>query len=58
MLGAKYLDLAVPVVGAERAQATLEMLWRLDELAEVTGLCDALAGEPRGNSVETGRQWA
>jgi len=43
-LGAKYLDLAVPVLGAERAQATLEMLWRLDELAEVTGLCDALAG--------------
>ena len=41
-LGAKYLDLAVPVLGAERAQATLEMLWRLDELAEVTGLCDAL----------------
>jgi 2-methylcitrate dehydratase PrpD len=43
-LGAKYLDLAAPVLGAERAQATLEMLWRLDELAEVTGLCDALAG--------------
>ncbi len=42
--GAKYLDLAVPVLGAARAQATLEMLWRLDELAEVTELCDALAG--------------
>ncbi len=57
-LGAKYLDLAVPVLGAERAQATLEMLWRLDELAEVTELCDALAGEPRGNTVETRPQWA
>ena len=43
-LGAKYLDLAVPVLGAGRAQATLDMLWRLDQLAEVTGLCDALAG--------------
>ncbi len=43
-LGAKYLDLAAPVLGAARAQATLDMLWRLDELAEVTGLCDALAG--------------
>jgi 2-methylcitrate dehydratase PrpD len=43
-LGAKYLDLAAPVLGAARARATLEMLWRLDELAEITGLCDALAG--------------
>ncbi len=38
------LDLAVPVLGAERAQVTLEWLWRLDKLAEVTELCDALAG--------------
>ena len=43
-LGAKYLDLAVPVLGAARAQATLDMLWRLDQLAEITELCDALAG--------------
>ncbi|MCH9000122.1 MAG: MmgE/PrpD family protein, partial [Proteobacteria bacterium] len=43
-LGAKYLDLAGPVLGAARAQATLDMLWRLDDLAEMTELCDALAG--------------
>ncbi len=43
-LGAKYLDLAVPVLGAARAQATLDMLWRLDQLAQITELCDALAG--------------
>jgi 2-methylcitrate dehydratase PrpD len=42
-LGAKYLDLAGPVLGAERAQETLDMLWRLDELATVEALCDALA---------------
>jgi 2-methylcitrate dehydratase PrpD len=43
-LGAKYLDLTGPVLGAERAQATLAMLWRLDELADVTELCEALRG--------------
>ena len=46
-LGVKYLDLAGPVLGAERARATLDMLWRLDELESVTGLCDALAGGPQ-----------
>ncbi len=43
-LGAKYLDLAGPVLGARRAQETLAMLWRLDELADVRELCEALAG--------------
>jgi hypothetical protein len=52
-LGAKYLDLAVPVLGAERAQVTHEWLWRLDELAEVIELCDSLAGELPGNTDGT-----
>ncbi len=43
-LGDKYLGLAGPVLGAERARATLALLWRLDELDTLTGLCDALAG--------------
>ncbi len=43
-LGAKYLGLATPVLGAVRARETLAMLWRLDEADGVTGLCDALAG--------------
>ncbi len=43
-LGDKYLDLAGPVLGAERARETLAELWRLDELETVAGLCDALAG--------------
>ena len=43
-LGAKYLGLAAPVLGAARARETLAMLWRLDETDSVTGLCDALAG--------------
>jgi len=43
-LGDKYLGLAGPVLGAERARATLALLWRLDELDTLAGLCDALAG--------------
>jgi 2-methylcitrate dehydratase PrpD len=43
-LGDKYLGLAGPVLGAERARETLALLWRLDELESVAGLCDALAG--------------
>ncbi len=43
-LGDKYLGLAGPVLGAARARATLTLLWRLDELDTLAGLCDALAG--------------
>ena len=43
-LGDKYLGLAGPVLGAARARETLALLWRLDELDTLAGLCDALAG--------------
>ncbi len=43
-LGDKYLGLAGPVLGEARARKTLALLWRLDELDTVAGLCDALAG--------------
>ena len=43
-LGEKYLGLAGPVLGADRARETLALLWRLDELDSVAGLCDALVG--------------
>ena len=43
-LSAKYRDIAGAVIGAEQAQETLAMLWRLDELGSVRGLADALAG--------------
>ena len=43
-LGAKYLDLVGGVLGPERAEETLALLWRLEELASVTALGDALSG--------------
>jgi 2-methylcitrate dehydratase PrpD len=43
-LGEKYLGLAGPVLGAERARETLDLLWRLDEQDSVVPLCHALAG--------------
>ncbi len=43
-LGDKYLGLAGPVLGVARARETLALLWRLDELDTLAGLCDALAG--------------
>jgi 2-methylcitrate dehydratase PrpD len=43
-LGEKYLGLAGPVLGAERARETLALLWRLDQQDSVVPLCNALAG--------------
>ena len=46
-LGDKYLGLAGPVLGPDRARETLAEVWRLDEIHSVAGLCDALAGSAR-----------
>ncbi len=43
-LGEKYLAITSAVLGARRAEETLDMLWRLDEAASVRPLGDALAG--------------
>ena len=43
-LGAKYLELVGGVLGPERAEETLALLWRLDRVASVTALGDALSG--------------
>lgn len=40
----KFLGLAAPRLGEARAQAALEMLWKVDELPDVAPLAEALAG--------------
>ncbi|MBR0648867.1 MmgE/PrpD family protein [Roseomonas terrae] len=40
----KFLGLAAPRLGEARAKQALEMLWRVDELADVAPLAEALAG--------------
>ena len=39
----KFLGLAAPRLGDARAQQALEMLWRVDELADIAPLADVLA---------------
>jgi len=39
----KFLGLATPVLGAARAEAALEQLWRIDRLADVAPLAEGLA---------------
>jgi len=39
----KFLGLATPVLGAARAEAALEQLWRIDTLADVAPLAEGLA---------------
>jgi len=43
VLAAKFIDLAGPQIGQARAQAGLDMLWRIETLGDVTTLLQALA---------------
>ena len=42
-LGEKFMDLAGPALGADRAAALLARLWRIEEVSDVTTLIDATA---------------
>lgn len=41
-IGTKYTDLAAPIIGADKAAAIAERIWRLDDLANVRDLQDHL----------------
>lgn len=42
-VAAKFLGLAAPRLGEGRARAALEMLWKVDDLADIAPLAEALA---------------
>jgi 2-methylcitrate dehydratase PrpD len=43
-VGEKFIGLAAPRLGEVRAKQALEMLWKVDELADIAPLAEALAG--------------